>query len=84
MAQGSIGKDGKQRQAKLTHRFRQQQQFAEDYSPLYAALFGTVSDWLTYLPHWRGRPIFGTMTSIINTNLAGFIHTGIRYSGCRE
>ena len=42
--------DVKQRLAKLTHRFRRQQQFSEDYSPLYAALFGTVADWLTYLP----------------------------------
>lgn len=40
----------KQRLAQLTHRFRQQQHFAKDYSPLYAALFGTVADWLTFLP----------------------------------
>jgi hypothetical protein len=40
----------KQRLAQLTHRFCQQQQFSEDYSPLYAALFGTVADWLTFLP----------------------------------
>ena len=41
----------KQRQAQLTCRFRQQQKFAEDYSPLYAALFGTVADWLAHCPH---------------------------------
>ena len=40
----------KQRLAQLTHRFRQQQQFSEDYSPLYAALFGTVANWLTFFP----------------------------------
>ncbi len=39
-----------QRLTQLAHRFRQQQQFADDYSPLYAALFGTVADWLTDHP----------------------------------
>ncbi len=40
-----------QRLTQLAQRFRQQQQFADEYSPLYAALFGTVADWLTYRPH---------------------------------
>lgn len=31
---------------KLTRRFRKQQAFAADYSPLYARLFGIVADWL--------------------------------------
>lgn len=32
--------------SRLADRFRKQQQFAEGYSPLYAALFGVVGDWL--------------------------------------
>ena len=32
--------------SRLAARFRQQQQFADGYSPLYAALFGVVADWL--------------------------------------
>ena len=32
--------------AQLAHRFRKQQEFANDYSPLYARLFGLVGDWL--------------------------------------
>ena len=30
----------------LEARFREQQQFADGYSPLYAHLFGIVADWL--------------------------------------
>ena len=47
MGRASIGIDVKQPLAKLTHRFRQQQYFSEDYSPLYAALLGTIACWLT-------------------------------------
>ncbi len=31
--------------AKLTHRFRKQQEFATDYAPLYARLFELLGDW---------------------------------------
>ena len=33
-------------QQKLHYRFRKQETFAADYSPLYSRLFGTVADWL--------------------------------------
>ena len=32
--------------AQLSHNFRKQQEFAADYSPLYARLFGLVGEWL--------------------------------------
>lgn len=37
-------------QARLLHRFQQQQEFAAGYSPLYAGLFGTVAEWLAVRP----------------------------------
>lgn len=40
----------KGRLGELALRFRQQQQFSEDYSPLYSALFGTVANWLAESP----------------------------------
>ena len=65
------------RLAQLIHRFRQQQQFAVDYSPLYAAIFGTIADWLMHKPDgpvakWllkatRDRPAF----DVTNLLLAG-------------
>jgi hypothetical protein len=67
----------KQRLAQLTHRFRQQQQFAEDYSPLYAALFGTVADWLTYLPQ---DPAIKWLLEATR-NRAGFDITNLLASG---
>lgn len=36
----------KDRLSELIHRFRQQEQFAAEYAPLYAALFGSMADWL--------------------------------------
>lgn len=48
------GIDDGDRLVDLARRFRQQQQFSEDYSPLYAALFGTVAGWLTDSP---GDPV---------------------------
>ena len=67
----------KERRAQLIHRFRQQQQFSLDYSPLYAAIFGTVADWLMHVPDgpvakWlleatKDRPAF----DVTNLLLAG-------------
>ncbi len=46
----ALADDGTARLAELTRRFRQQQQFSTGYSPLYAALFGTVAKWLAEGP----------------------------------
>jgi hypothetical protein len=80
--------DVKDRLAQLIHRFRQQQQFSIDYSPLYAAIFGTIADWLMHMPDgpvakWlldatRDRPAF----DVTNLLLAG-LHREI-LSGLNE
>ena len=67
----------KEQLAQLVHRFRQQQQFAIGYSPLYAVIFGTIAEWLTNAPddpvvRWllqaiEDRPAF----DITNLLLAG-------------
>lgn len=78
----------KERLAQLSYRFRQQQQFSIDYSALYAAIFGTIADWLTHKPDgpvakWlleaaRDRPAF----DVTNLLLAG-LHRDI-LSGLTE
>ncbi len=52
-----VGENARSRLSKLAHRFRQQHKFSENYSQLYAALFGTVAGWLSERPagpvaHW--------------------------------
>lgn len=78
----------KERLAQLSYRFRQQQQFSIDYSALYAAIFGTIADWLAHKPDgpvakWlleaaRDRPAF----DVTNLLLAG-LHRDI-LSGLNE
>lgn len=41
---------GEKRLAELADRFHKQHQFALNYSPLYAALFGSVANWLAEAP----------------------------------
>jgi hypothetical protein len=63
----------------LNHRFRQQQQFAASYSPLYAALFGTCADWLANdadnpLVQWLVKASEGRAAFDVTNLLAAGLH----------
>ncbi len=75
----------KERLTQLARRFRQQQQFSEEYSPLYAALFGTVAGWLTDLPQGQvGKWLLAATRNRAAFDVTNLLAAGLHYEVLAE